>query len=59
MLAQNGVQYVIVLESINDIGRLARLSAPEDDITAPMLEQGLKQIADAAHEHGIKASAQH
>ena len=24
-------------------------------MTAPMLEQGLKQIADAAHEHGIKA----
>ncbi len=55
VLAQNGVRYVIVLESINDIGRLAHLTAPEDDVTAPMLEQGLKQIADAAHEHGIKA----
>ena len=55
VLSQNGVKYVIVLESINDIGRLARLSAPEDDINAQMLEQGLKQLADAAHEHGIKA----
>jgi lysophospholipase L1-like esterase len=55
VLAQDGVRYVIVLESINDIGRLAHLTAPEDDITAPLLEQGLKQIADAAHEHGIKA----
>jgi len=55
VLAQSGVRYVIVLESINDIGRLAHLSAPEDDITAARLEQGLKQIADAAHEHGIKA----
>lgn len=55
VLAQDGVKYVIVLESINDIGRLARLSAPEDEITAAQLEFGLKQIADAAHEHGIKA----
>ena len=55
VLAQNGVRYVIVLESINDIGRLAHLAAPEDDVTAQMLEQGLKQIADAAHQHGIKA----
>jgi lysophospholipase L1-like esterase len=55
VLAQDGVKYVIVLESINDIGRLAHLTAPEDDITAQQLESGLKQIADAAHEHGIKA----
>ncbi|HUV68990.1 MAG TPA: SGNH/GDSL hydrolase family protein [Terracidiphilus sp.] len=55
VLAQNGVRYMIVLESINDIGRLAHLTAPEDDVTAPMLELGLKQIADAAHQHGIKA----
>jgi lysophospholipase L1-like esterase len=55
VLAQNGVRYVIVLESINDIGRLARLTALEDDVNAQLLEQGLKQIADAAHQHGIKA----
>ena len=55
VLAQNGVRYVIVLESINDIGRLAHLTALEDDVTAQQLELGLKQIADAAHEHGIKA----
>jgi lysophospholipase L1-like esterase len=54
VLSQDGVSYVIVLESINDIGRLAHVTAPEDDITAARLEQGLKQIADAAHEHGIK-----
>jgi lysophospholipase L1-like esterase len=54
VLAQDGVRYVIVLESINDIGRLARLTAPEDNVTAEQLEQGLKEIADAAHEHGIK-----
>ncbi len=55
VLSQSGVRYVIVLESINDIGRLAHLQAPWDDITAAQLEMGLKQIADAAHEHGIKA----
>jgi lysophospholipase L1-like esterase len=55
VLAQDGARYVIVLESINDIGRLAHLSAPEDDITAQQLEEGLKQIADAAHQHGMKA----
>jgi lysophospholipase L1-like esterase len=55
VLSQSGVRYVIVLESINDIGRLSRLQAPWDEITASQLEMGLKQIADAAHEHGIKA----
>ena len=55
VLSQSGVRYVIVLESINDIGRLARLQAPWDEITAQQLEMGLKQIADAAHEHGIMA----
>ena len=55
VLSQSGVRYVIVLESINDIGRLAHIANPYDDITAPQLEMGLKQIADAAHEHGIKA----
>lgn len=55
VLAQNGARYLIILESINDIGRLAHVMVPEDDVTAPMLEQGLKQVADAAHAHGIKA----
>jgi lysophospholipase L1-like esterase len=55
ILAQNGVKYVIVLDSINDIGRLAsRIITPEDVITAADLEYGLSQLADAAHEHGIK-----
>ncbi len=55
VLAQNGAKAVIVLESINDIGRFHRMLGPEDDVTAGDLEQGLKQIADAAHEHGMKA----
>lgn len=55
VLAQSGAKYVAVLESINDIGRLGHLSSPNDDITAQDLELGLKRIADAAHEHGMKA----
>jgi lysophospholipase L1-like esterase len=54
VLAQSGVRYVIVLESINDIGRLAHIQVPWDAITAPQLEWGLKQIADQAHQHGLK-----
>ena len=55
ILAQNGVKYVIVLDSINDIGRLAsKFLAPEDSISAEDLEFGLRQLADAAHLHGIK-----
>lgn len=54
VLAQSGVRYVIVLEGINDIGRLAHVYVPWDAVTAPQLEWGLKQIADQAHEHGLK-----
>ncbi len=55
VLSQSGVKYLIVLESINDIGRLAHIQAPWDQVTAQQIEWGLKQVADAAHEHGITA----
>lgn len=54
VLSQEGVRYVIVLEGINDIGRLAKPQSPDDAITAHQLEQALKQIVDAGHERGIK-----
>jgi lysophospholipase L1-like esterase len=54
VLAQDGANYLIVLESINDIGRLQHPSAPQDIVTTEQIEQGFKQIADAAHEHGMK-----
>jgi lysophospholipase L1-like esterase len=59
VLGQNGVKYLMILEGINDIGRLAntRMMAPEDDITAQNLEHALTQLADRAHEHGIKVYA--
>lgn len=56
VLAQNGVKYLIILESINDIGRLnaKRRMGSEDDIDATDLKTALKQMADLAHAHGIK-----
>lgn len=55
VLAQNNVKYVIVLESINDIGHTKTLQTPYDDVTAEQIEFGLRQLADAAHQHGLKA----
>jgi len=55
VLSQDGARYVIVLEGINDIGRFKRPAGPEDDFTAEQMEAAFAQIADAAHEHGMKA----
>ncbi|HET7104544.1 MAG TPA: SGNH/GDSL hydrolase family protein [Terracidiphilus sp.] len=54
VLSQAGVKYVIVLESINDIGSLHNPNRPEYKLTAEDLEQGLAQIVARAHVHGIK-----
>ena len=57
VLSQAGVRYVIVLESINDIGTLHDPNRPNYQLTAEDLEQGLAQIVARAHEHGIKVFA--
>ncbi len=54
VLSQAGVKYVIVLESINDIGSLHNANRPNYNLTAEDLEQGLAQLVARAHEHGIK-----
>lgn len=54
VLSMAGVRYVIVLESINDIGTLHEPNRPNYHLTAEDLEQGLSQIVSRAHEHGIK-----
>jgi lysophospholipase L1-like esterase len=54
VLAQNGVKYLILLESINDIGHTLHLSSPEDDVTAEQIEFALQQMAERAHNHSIK-----
>jgi lysophospholipase L1-like esterase len=56
VLAQNGVRYVILFESINDIGHMEpkHRFSNEAPVTADDLKWGLKQIADQVHQHGIK-----
>ena len=54
VLSQAGVKYVIVLESINDIGALHNPNNPDYKLTAADLEQGLAQLVARAHQHGIK-----
>lgn len=54
VLAQAGVKYLIILESINDIGHAQDLRHPYDVVTADDLIAGLSQLATRAHTHGIK-----
>ncbi len=54
VLAQSGVKFLIILESINDIGHAYQPKDPYDVVTAEDLIQGLTQMADRAHDHGIK-----
>jgi len=54
VLAQAGVKYLIILESINDIGRATDLKAPADIVSAQDLIAGLSQLTERAHIHGIK-----
>jgi len=54
VLAQAGVKYLIILESINDIGHAQDLHHPYDAVTAEDLIAGLSQLATRAHTHGIK-----
>jgi len=54
VLAQSGVKYLIILESINDIGHAFDPANPYDVVTAEDIIQGLTQLADRAHMHNIK-----
>jgi lysophospholipase L1-like esterase len=54
LIARSGAHYVIILESINDIGRFTSDHQPYGDLTQ-RLEAGIAQIAAQAHQHGIKA----
>ena len=54
VLAQSGVRYLIVLESINDIGHAYDPGKPFDVVTADDLIAGLTQLAERAHMRGIK-----
>lgn len=54
VLSQPGVQYVVLLEGINDLGH-AGSSAPESEtVTAEDIIAGLTQMIERAHEKGLK-----
>ena len=53
-LEQDGVKYIILLESINDIGRTAKPVKDDDKITADQLIAAMTQLIDQAHAKGIK-----
>jgi lysophospholipase L1-like esterase len=57
VLAQSGVRYLVVLESINDIGRLHDPNQPNYRLSAQDLEQGFLQLVARAHARGIKVIA--
>jgi lysophospholipase L1-like esterase len=54
VLAQAGVKYLVILESINDIGHAQDPVKPYDVVTAEDLIVGLGQMAARAHARGIK-----
>jgi lysophospholipase L1-like esterase len=51
ILAQSGAKYLLILEGINDIGRL--LGTPNAGLTAADLISALNQMVVRAHAHGI------
>jgi lysophospholipase L1-like esterase len=57
VLAPAGVKFVILLESINDIGNAYNPTGAHDLITADDLITGLTQFAARAHAHGLKVFA--
>jgi lysophospholipase L1-like esterase len=54
VLAQSGVKYLIIMESINDIGHAQDPRRPYDVVSVDDLIAGLSQLATRAHTHGIK-----
>jgi lysophospholipase L1-like esterase len=54
VIAQPGVKYVVVMESINDIGHAFDPKKPYDIVSAADIIQGFAQMAERAHTHGIK-----
>ena len=52
VLARSDAKFLIVLESINDIGRFTRDRQPYGDLLQ-RLEFGLAQMATQAHQHGM------
>ncbi|NYF77896.1 SGNH/GDSL hydrolase family protein [Granulicella arctica] len=54
VLSQAGVKYLVIMESINDIGHAKDPIKPYDVVSADDLIAGLDQLAQRAHIHGIR-----
>jgi lysophospholipase L1-like esterase len=54
VLSQAGVKYLIILEGINDIGVGTGPNNPHDTVSPQELIDGLSQLIERAHTHGIK-----
>ena len=54
VLAQTGVQFVIVLLGINDIGHPGGPAPASDEVSAEEIAAGYRQLIDRAHAHGLK-----
>jgi lysophospholipase L1-like esterase len=55
VLDQPGAKYVIILLGINDIGQPGSTSAPASEaVTSDQVIAGLEQLANRAHERGLK-----
>ena len=54
VLSQPGVQWVMMLEGVNDIGNSTAQLGNAGPMTADDLIWGLRQIVDRAHQHGVK-----
>jgi lysophospholipase L1-like esterase len=57
VLAQPNVKAVILLIGINDIGQVGAGAPAEEQVSAEDLERGLAQLAERAHERGIRVYA--
>jgi lysophospholipase L1-like esterase len=54
VLAQSGVRWVVLMESINDLGHANADSLPSERVTADDIIVGMKQIIERAHTRGLK-----
>lgn len=54
VLAQPGVQYVVVLEGINDLGHAGTSAPKSETVSAEDIIAGLEQMAQRAHGNGLK-----
>lgn len=54
VLDQTGVEYVIVLEGINDVGLPGYLAPESDQVTASQIIAGLQQLIKMAHSRGVR-----